>query len=157
MLILKRIQSDDIDAATELAKAAFIDDERFKPLSVKSGGPPGHYNTAVHKKWMEEKLYYICCLEEQLCGSIIIDLDGTHATIHGMQVSPSFMHKGIGSWMLREIRSLYPEVEIWDLETPDYAKRNHRFYEKNGFLRVSTTAPEYDLGFGFWHYQLRTQ
>ncbi|WP_129141621.1 GNAT family N-acetyltransferase [Modicisalibacter coralii] len=154
MWTLEIISPDTIEAATELAKAAFSDDDRFRPLTVASGGPPGHDDPMVHGRWMRDSHYYACFLEGCLGGSIIIAVrGGARGIIHGMHVHPSVMNKGVGSWMLREIRRLYPAVKIWELETPDYAKRNHHFYEKNGFVRVSVTGPEPDLGFGFFQYR----
>ncbi len=58
------------------------------------------------------------------------------------------LHTGMGLW---------PKVAFWTLETPDYAIRNHHFYEKNGFLKVGHTAVVPKIGFGFVQYEKRTQ
>ena len=60
------------------------------------------------------------------------------------------MGRGIGSWILSETLRIYPQVCIWKLETPDYAKRNHRFYEKNGFTLSEVTPKDPAVGFGFY-------
>jgi N-acetylglutamate synthase-like GNAT family acetyltransferase len=69
-------------------------------------------------------------------GSIIglctVEVNGNEATIHGINVDSAWMGKGVGSYMLYEIQLKYPNVTKWTLTTPDYATRNHHFYEKNG-------------------------
>ena len=38
--------------------------------------------------------------------------------------------------MHTELEEEYTEARTWMLETPDYSKRNHHFYEKCGFKKI---------------------
>lgn len=44
---------------------------------------------------------------------------------------------------------LYPDGTLRSLETPDYAERNHRFYERHGFIECGRTVPDPSLEYGF--------
>lgn len=51
-------------------------------------------------------------------------------------INPACASKGIGSMVWKDIEKEYNEAKIWILETPDYSKRNHHFYEKCGFEKI---------------------
>lgn len=48
-------------------------------------------------------------------------------------IEPSFQSKGIGSYVIQKIQTIYSNVNIWILETPVNNIKSHKFYEKNGF------------------------
>ncbi len=100
---------------------------------AKPGGPPGHDTVESHEQWIRNYDYYKCVV----CGNII--------------------GKGIGSEFLRDVMKLYPDRTLCLLETPDYAKRNHRFYERNGFIESKKITSDPSLGYGFIIYQNHVQ
>ena len=140
-----------------MAKSAFIDDERFKPQEARVGGPPGHDNIEKHRKWLDSLIYFKCEDNGSILGTCTVEVNGNEAKINGIQVVTESMGQGIGSHMLREIQSKMPNVTKWTLRTPDYATRNHHFYEKNGFILKKKGAVEPDLGFGFYKYEKDAQ
>lgn len=50
-------------------------------------------------------------------------------------VDPDWQNHGIGSQAMRYIFSSFPGKR-WELGTLEWATRNHRFYEKNGFVKI---------------------
>ncbi|MBT8374098.1 MAG: GNAT family N-acetyltransferase, partial [Deltaproteobacteria bacterium] len=110
-----------------------------------------------HEQWLNSKTYLKCTKDGSLVGSCILDIHDDKGVIVGLHVGPHYMNTGIGSWVLNEIQRLFPKVSIWTLETPDYATRNHHFYEKNQFILKKITSPEPSLGFGFYKYERKDE
>jgi len=154
---IRRAKQDDLPALVALSVAAFRDDERYKPPGAQRGGPKGHDRIDYHEEWMRKHPYIVCVHQNRLAGSIMVDLTAAPAWILGIHVDPAFMGQGIGSAMLKAVERVYPSTAGWTLQTPDYATRNHRFYEKNGFTLASVTDTEPDLGFGFHIYEKQTR
>jgi hypothetical protein len=153
MRTLKLVTKYDIPELVNVAKSAFLDDDRFKPPAVTAGGPPGYDQIERHQEWLDTLVYYKCEENESIIGLCTIELTGNKARIHGINVASESMGNGVGSYMLREIQSKMPHVTKWTLITPDYATRNHHFYEKNGFVLKRKGDIEPDLGFGFYTYE----
>ena len=143
----------DLVELVNVSKSAFMDDERFKPPGATAGGPPGHDQIERHQEWLDTLLYYKCEENGSIVGSCTIEINGNEGKIHGLNVVSESMGKGIGSYMMSEIQSMMPNVTKWTLITPDYATRNHHFYEKNGFVLKQKGDVEPDLGFGFYTYE----
>nr|WP_161841951.1 GNAT family N-acetyltransferase [Enterococcus sp. JM4C] len=61
------------------------------------------------------------------CGVLIYQL-GVPNLVEYFCLLPDFSGRGVGStaWQLFE----QGQTGIWRLETPDYSKRNHHFYQK---------------------------
>ena len=155
-LVLRPARRDDLAELVALSIEAFQDDNRFKPPGAYRGGPVGHDRLDYHKEWLSCYRYFVCEHRDKLVGSAMVDVAGSLARIHGIHVSTASMGQGVGSWMLRAVETALPAVTQWTLETPDYAVRNHRFYEKNGYTLEKVTQPEPELGFGFHIYEKRT-
>ena len=143
----------DLAELVNVAKSAFMDDERFKPREAIVGGPPGHDKMERHREWLDTLIYYKCEDHGAIVGTCTVEVSGHEAKIHGVHVVSEFMGQGIGSYMLFAMRSMMPHVTKWTLITPDYATRNHYFYEKNGFRLKQRGEVEPDLGFGFYTYE----
>jgi ribosomal protein S18 acetylase RimI-like enzyme len=150
---LTLIDQGDIPAVTALAGAAFKEDAAHMPVLPQGAQPTVYDDVAKHAKWMRDKLYYKCVKDDSLVGSIILHITGDRGSIFGLHVDPDHMNQGIGSWILRTGMGLWPRVTLWSLETPDYAIRNHHFYETNGFLKVGHTPAIPEVGFGFVQYE----
>ncbi len=153
MLTLSKTTESDLPQLRDLSISSFADDEKYKPVGAISGGPPGHDSLQKHGIWLSSMNYYKCTKAGELVGSCILDIHGNLGVVHGIHVKQEFMGKGIGSWILSEVQRVYPRLCVWELETPDYAIRNHRFYEKNGFSLVEITPKESAIGFGFYKYR----
>lgn len=152
-ITLSRATAGDLPRLRDLAVAAFAVDERDKPAGARQGVPPGSDDLATHRQWLQQMDYYTCTRDGRLVGSCTVHTRGGCGFIHGIQVLPAAMGQGIGSRILADVKRRYPGIHTWELETPDYARRNHRFYEKNGFSRVAVTPADPALGFGFYTYR----
>ncbi len=156
-LTLALINQDDIPVVAALAGAAFREDAAHMPNLPQGAQSTVYDDFGKHAEWMRDKMYYKCTDGDSLVGSLILQIEGETGSIFGLHVAPDQMNQGIGSWILGSGMELWPRVAIWSLETPDYAIRNHHFYEKNGFLKVGHTPAVPEIGFGFVQYEKRTQ
>ena len=51
---------------------------------------------------------------------------------------PDYQNQGIGSQAMTFLEETYPHINQWTLDTPVWAKRNQRFYEKHGYVKTGT-------------------
>lgn len=153
MMIVKRAEEKDLELLRLSAISAFIDDERYKPVDAKPGGPPGHDKIKNHLIWLRKHDYFKCVVHSKIAGGCIIKKHPTHYELFGIFLSGNFIGKGIGSRLLRSVMHLYPVGSVWVLETPDYSTRNHRFYKRNGFVFSKKVEHMPNLGYGFIEYK----
>lgn len=138
-----RATPEDAAALVNVQIAAFHDDARLYP-GVAVGGPPGYDSETVQQRWMREGHYYAIRLEGQIIGGVIVfDMGGGHYHLGSIFIDPAYHNRGIGSQTIAFIERTYP-AKKWTLDTPDYATRNHHFYEKFGYVRVGS-KPEEDF------------
>lgn len=157
MLSLTVANQSDIIQLRDLAVNAFDEDKKYRPSNIDGGEPPGIETTEKHEEWLNSKTYLKCTMNGNLVGSCILDIQEDKGVIGGLHVGSHYMNTGIGSWIINEIERMFPNVSTWSLETPDYATRNHHFYEKNQFILKNITSPEPSLGFGFYNYERKVQ
>lgn len=153
MMVIEKAKESDARLLHAVAISAFEDDRKFKPSNVRQEGPPGHDSIETHKEWMRTHDYFKCVLNGNIVGGCIVKGHADYYELFGIFLHKDYMGKGIGSKFLREVMGLYPESSHWSLETPDYAHRNHRFYESNGFIVHERSEPDQDLGYGFVKYR----
>ena len=158
MLLLNIADKKDLVQLGDLAVNAFSDDELYRPDGISCGHPPRLDDLKKHEEWLDTKTYLKCTKGRQIVGSCILFIEGLEGTLFGLNVGRQYMNMGIGSWIINKLQHMYPQVKIWTLETPDYATRNHHFYEKNGFKLIEITEKEQKIGFGFHKYiKLQTE
>ena len=51
-------------------------------------------------------------------------------------VSPEHLRKGYGIFMMQQIETMFPEVQIFTLDTPVWNVRTNAFYQKLGYVEV---------------------
>ncbi|MFM2483829.1 GNAT family N-acetyltransferase [Celerinatantimonas yamalensis] len=152
MLLLELVNPLDVAELRDLAVNAFMEDRRYRPDDVKDGNPPRLDDIQKHQEWLLLYTYLKCTMNGRLVGSCILKLTDQQGEIIGIHVQQHQMNTGVGSWMINELAQLFPQVSTWTLETPDYATRNHHFYEKNGFTCIQVIPKVLSLGFGFYKY-----
>jgi GNAT superfamily N-acetyltransferase len=143
-LRIEKASMDDIPEMTRAMTHAFDDDSQ-RHLGNAKGGPPGYDDGEFFRKWMppEESVTYKIIVDDQVAGGVIIwDLEGGENILGTIFVDPAFQRQGIGSVALRFIDRAYPETKQWTLGTPSWALSNHRFYERNGFVKISEEEVE---------------
>lgn len=73
----------------------------------------------------------------QKVGGIVLKVEGNHGELELLFTSPKAHGKGIGYAAWCEVEKMYPEVQIWEMVTPYFEKRNIHFYvNKCGFQIV---------------------
>lgn len=142
---------DEIELC-KVAASAFREADYHLPFGAVSGGPPGHESAAQHLSWINDCIYLKYEEDNEVKGGCIARTEGNNGFIIGVFVAENNMRQGVGSALLCKLFSKYPDIFCWKLETPDYLKRNHMFYEKNGFLSVSVSEIVPELGYGFRTY-----
>jgi GNAT superfamily N-acetyltransferase len=131
----ERALPEDVEGLVKLQIAAFHDDARLYP-GVKLDGPPGYDSVEATLKKIREEDYYCIKADGQLVGGVVVyDYGQGHLHLDVIFVDPAYHNRGIGTQAMQFIERTYP-AQKWTLDTPDYATRNHHFYEKFGYVRV---------------------
>lgn len=141
---------------------AFHDDIRFIPeddwkrlMEQKdpSQGPPGVTDIDWTRRMIEhaESAYYKILLGDRIVGGLIVAADAEKhpdENLWRVYIEPVYQSRGIGREAFRQLYRLHPDVERWRLGTPQWATRNHHFYESVGFrlLEVVEIENEWFLG-----------
>ena len=104
---------------------------------------PGYDSEDMQKYHARDGRYYKILLDEALVGVILISTTGReHARIDRFYIHPAVQGQRIGTVVLELIESLYPQVKLWTLDTPQKSPRNHHFYEKNGYTVAAADEHE---------------
>jgi len=145
MILIQKALVSDAESLRSAAISAFLGDEH--------GGPPEHDSVEKHVHWIRKYDYFKCVAFGNIVGGCIVKKQPYQFELFGIFLHGNAIGKGMGSELLRGVMKLYPAGVPWTLETPDYAGRNHRFYERNGYIEIEKTEPDPTLGYGFIIYQ----
>ncbi len=140
-LVFEVMAEEDIPDMTPVMSRAF-DDDAQKHLGQEKGGPPGYDNGDFFRQWLlpyEESVGYKVSLEDELIAGVIVwILPEGHNILGTIFVDPAWQDRGVGQRIWSFIESAYPETRSWRLATPDWAFKNHYFYQKCGFTQVDS-------------------
>ena len=141
-LLFEEFTEADIPELTGVMTRAF-DDDAQKHLGQERGGPEGYDNGDFFRTWLfgyQESVGYKVLSEGKIIGAMIVwILPGGHNVVGTIFVDPDYQDSGVGTRMWQFIEATYPETKSWRLATPDWATKNHYFYEtKCGFQRVDS-------------------
>ena len=56
-------------------------------------------------------------------------------------IDTDFQSKGVGQKVIDLMHNSFSGANRWKLETPEWALRNHYFYEKMGYKKVGVEGP----------------
>jgi ribosomal protein S18 acetylase RimI-like enzyme len=159
-LCFEKASEEDVPELTKIMKSAFDDDSiRFKG-DLGGGGPPGYDDGSFLMKWgftgdgrNPPGLLYKILVDtergEKLVGGFIVFIGGKlgspgNNTLGTIFVDPEWQDQGVGSQAVQYMLTKFP-AKRWRLTTPEWATRNHNFYEKNGFIKIREVwDPELD-------------
>jgi len=146
-LQFKEIQEEDISSLTDVMKRAFDHDAQIH-LGVERGGPEGYDDGEFFRKWLfsyDESHGYKILLDGQVVGGFIVwILESRNNHLGTIFIDPNIQDQGVGTQAWKLIETTYPDTLSWELSTPDWAVKNHYFYEqKCGFEKVRED-PEVD-------------
>jgi GNAT superfamily N-acetyltransferase len=137
-LAYERMSETDIPELALVMKRAFDDDSQ-KHLGQPEGGPEGYDNGDFFRKWVFGKaggIGWKIVVNGKIVGAFIVWILPDRNNILGnIFVDPAKQDLGIGTQVWKFIEATYPETVSWQLDTPTWAKKNHHFYEKLGFVR----------------------
>lgn len=104
---------------------------------------PGYDSIEMQKYHMWDRKYYKILIKSVLRGVILISSTGrNHARIDRLYIDPEIQGEGVGARVISIIEKMYPNVKIWTLDTSQQSKRNHYFYEKNGYKLIDEDDEE---------------
>ena len=86
---------------------------------------------------ISQHTYYKFVVDNEIIGGVfIVKKDEQTHSIENFCIAPTHHGKGYGTFILREIERLNPDVKIWVLNTPTYSVKNQYIYEKHGYQRL---------------------
>jgi len=155
---------DDAGPLTVIQGRAFHDDIRFIPPEDRqrlleaedpSQGPPGVTDIEWTRRVIEhpDTVYYKILLGDRLVGGVIVADAPKYSDQNFWRIfiEPVYQSRGIGTEAFRQIYRLHPGVEAWRLGTPEWATRNHHFYQRVGFrlLEIRPAGDEWFRGYEY--------
>lgn len=128
---------DDIPRLLSIQKAAFLEDLlRYEDFETN----PACESFETLKDNIE-KAHHFTILHEHRHIIGAIDIRGNNERMHISKifVDPAIQNKGIGTYSMQYIESIFPDTKLWTLYTPCLSFRNHHLYEKLGYKKVKET------------------
>ena len=118
-------------------------------------GPDGYDSVEATRALIGSGSLWKISLGDETVGGMVVTVMGDgRARINRIFVDPGHQRKGVGGRAMGLIQSRYPEVTVWELDTPSWAVRNQKFYEKQGFVHVGHTL-EPVSGFILYIYRMQ--
>ena len=100
------------------------------------GGPPGYMSLSFHTKMARQNHLFKLTDNSLIVGGAILFPEKDKLNIGRIFVSPEHFRKGYGTYMMREIEAMFPNVKGFTLDTPVWNIRTNRFYTKLGYSEV---------------------
>ncbi|MEO3947098.1 GNAT family N-acetyltransferase [Gorillibacterium sp. CAU 1737] len=156
MIHLKRARPEEASVLTAIQKESF-DRECTRYGQEEQGGPPGYAEEAWQLAMMQD-MHYFAILEgeeetaegdrlDRLIGGAIVSENAAAGICHLGRIflHPDKQGSGMGKVAMLALEQQYPDAIRWELDTPDWALRNHRFYPSCGYRKVNEAN-------GFYYY-----
>jgi len=81
--------------------------------------------------------YYKIMYDESLAGSVFVYQEKPGVMkFHIINILEEFQNKGIAQKIMKMLEGIYPQADIWKLETIESEKRNCYLYEKMGYVKT---------------------
>ena len=126
--------TSDVPVLNAISKQAFDSDAEVGAPS--EGGPPGYMSLKYHMKMARSGHLFRLTENGLIVGGAILFPDGDKLNIGRVFISPEHFRKGYGTYMMREIEAMFPEVKEFTLDTPAWNIRTNQFYTKTGYTEV---------------------
>ena len=133
-LQLLKAGTSDVLTLNGISKRAFDSDILVGATSL--GGPPGYMSMSFHMKMARQGHLYKLTDDGSIVGGAILFPDRNALNIGRIFIAPECFHKGYGSFMMREVEGLFPEVKEFTLDTPVWNMRTNAFYSKLGYEEI---------------------
>ena len=139
-ILLARIQGEAFDS--ESARCG-----RAGP-----GGPEGYDNEKGMLGLMTVSDVLRIDHHGRTVGGVAVTNSETRCRLVRIFVDPGNQGRGIGHLAFDRLLERYRDAAVWELDTPSWSSRNHRFYESLGFVKVGETD-EGERGFRLYLYE----
>ena len=143
---LIKAENQQIETIVGISKRAFETD-------VEVGGvigdyPPQYDSTSWHEQMLKEEHLYQAIEEDMIVGGAILFFNDNEKSLYVGRIFIDSVHhkKGYGILLMRLVESLYPDVEVINLDTPNWNIRTNSFYRKLDYIEVKQED-------GFIYYQ----
>ena len=101
--------------------------------SPSKGGPPGYMSLSFHIKMARLNRLFKLTDNGLIIGGAILFPEKDMLNIGRIFISPDYFRKGYGTYMMREIEAMFPDVKGFMLDTPIWNTRTNQFYMKLGY------------------------
>lgn len=136
-LEIKPTKQDEIKIMTALSKAAF--DTDILVGAPEMGGPPDYDSEPWHEKMRAKGHLYTIYWEDRPIGGAVLFPNAGEKSIYLGRIflDPEVQGRGLGLEAMDCLEKLFPEMELWCLDTPVWNVRTNPFYRKAGYREVS--------------------
>ena len=117
-----------------ISKHAF--DSDVEAGAPSAGGPPGYMSLKYHMKMAKSGHLFKLTEDGLIIGGAILFPNGDKLNIGRIFISPEHFRKGYGTYMMKEIEALFPDVQAFTLDTPVWNIRTNQFYTKLGYTEI---------------------
>ena len=143
---LIKAENQQIETIVSMSKKAFETDTEV-------GGtigdcPPEYDSISWHEQMLKEGHLYQAIEEDVIIGGAILFFNDNEKSLYVGRIFIDSVHhkKGYGILLMRLVESLYPDVEVINLDTPNWNIRTNSFYRKLDYIEVKQED-------GFIYYQ----
>ena len=133
-LQLMKAGTSDAPVLNAISKHAFDSDVEVGAPSA--GGPPGYMSLKYHMKMARSGHLFRLTESGLIVGGAVLFPEKDTLNIGRIFVSPEHFRKGYGTYMMREIEAMFPDVRRFTLDTPVWNTRTNCFYTKLGYSEV---------------------
>lgn len=145
-LSFETLTEEKIPTLAPIMKRAFDEDSRIH-LGEDDGGPPGYDDGSfLRENGLKPNVTaFQISLDGTPVGGIILLLDhsASRGYLGNIFLDPSCENKGLGTQTWNWVESQYPDITVWEVDTPAFSRRNHNFYvNKCGFHVVRIDNPK---------------
>ena len=124
--------TSDALVLTGISKQAF--DSDVEAGADSSCGPPGYQSVSFHVKMARmNHLFKLVDESGVILGGAILFRQGDTLNVGRIFIDPQHFRKGYGIFMMRKIEALFPDVNVFTLDTPAWNTRTNAFYTRLGY------------------------
>ena len=137
MIILEKAQKEYIEELTAISKAAFDTDIEVGAEEI--GGPPEYDSAEWHYRMQKHGNLFALLEDDVLVGGAVLFKDKKEPGIlyiGRIFVTPQYHRRGYGIELMKQMELIFPDVNVFRLETPVWNKRTYAFYSKCGFCEM---------------------
>ena len=134
---LQLLKANTADALTlvGISKHAFDSDVEVGASDL--CGPPGYKSLPFYTKMARMNCLYKLIDDDGLTvGGAVLFVKDNEMNVGRIFVAPEHYRKGYGIFMMQQIEEMFPDVQIFTLDTPIWNVRTNAFYQKLGYVEV---------------------